>query len=179
MYSHAVPFADFACTLPARLQSHGDVYHMVDPVITTVATISSIGAGMWRLNGTPAAGQAFIYHHFHLCPSLKRHDLLMLQSACCTIDDPGRITMAMLQRFDLTAFADNKDQVDKKMKTEDFEDLVHKKVVMVEAFLQIILAVVMERHVHFVGKVLSLHQLVTVGRQTSFRSCVIFLNRVG
>lgn len=139
---------EFGETLPARLASFGDVYHIADPAITAVATIASITAGMWRLNGTPAAGQAYLYHNFHLCPSLKRHDLILLQSCCCTIDDPGRITMALLDRFGLIAFV-NKEKDD----LQEDEDTVHKKVSMVETYLQVILAIVLERHVHNIGKI--------------------------
>ena len=81
-----------------RLQSMCDVFHLADPVITAVAAVSTIVAGFWRMNGTPAAGQAFLYNNFHLCPSLKRHDLILLQSTLCAIDEPGRITLALLER---------------------------------------------------------------------------------
>ena len=130
--------------------SHGDVYHLIDPVITAIATIASISAGMWRANGTPAAGQAFLYHHFHLCPSLKRHDLILFQTAVCTIDDPGRITMALLERFNLVAWADKRVETLKEAKDEDF---VHKTNAMAETYMHIIVAILMERHVHNIGKV--------------------------
>ena len=70
---------EFAGSLKRRLENLGDVYHVIDPVITAVATFATIGAGMWRLNGVPVMGLEFLYHNFHFCPSLKRHDLVMLQ----------------------------------------------------------------------------------------------------
>ena len=117
-------------------------------MITAVAALGTMDAGMWRMNGTPALGMSFLYHNFYLCPSLKRHDLIMLQvkkkhlckkiaaalfnlctysifflytfrslyltilvfpqSAICSIEDPGRITFALLERFQLEDWADKK-----------------------------------------------------------------------
>ena len=55
------------------------MFHLVDPVLTAVSALATMDSGMWRMNGTPALGMSFLYHNFYLCPSLKRHDLIMLQ----------------------------------------------------------------------------------------------------
>ncbi len=70
---------EFANSFARRIASHGDVYYLVDPVVTAVAALATMDSGMWKMNGTPSLGMSFLYHNFYLCPSLKRHDLVMLQ----------------------------------------------------------------------------------------------------
>ncbi len=96
-----ISVVDFAENLARRLSSLGDPFHLVDGALTCIAALATMDAGMWRMNGTPPMGMSFLYHNFYLCPSLKRHDLIMLQAAACACDDPGRITVTLLERFRL------------------------------------------------------------------------------
>ena len=70
---------EFAAKLRPRIDQYGDVLQMVDPAITAVAVLASISCGLWRRNGMPVLGRDYLYQHFHMCPSLKRNDLILLQ----------------------------------------------------------------------------------------------------
>jgi len=134
------------------LADAGDPFHLIDPVLTAVATIATIDAGMWRLNGTPVRGMSFLYHNFFLCPSLKRHDLVAIQGVICAVDEPARIAVALLERFNLEDWADKKLEKPWKKNAQDEEETM-KTNRRAEAFLLLVLAVCLERRAPGVGRV--------------------------
>jgi hypothetical protein len=46
--------------LSRRLQTHGSVLDLVDPVLTTQAMLATTEIGMWKRNGVPIEGQGSI-----------------------------------------------------------------------------------------------------------------------
>eukprot|EP00095_Tigriopus_kingsejongensis_P008844 maker-scaffold15_size728074-snap-gene-2.18 protein:Tk08844 transcript:maker-scaffold15_size728074-snap-gene-2.18-mRNA-1 annotation:"ubiquitin-protein ligase e3 component n-recognin-" len=151
--SHA---GELAKKLKQRIEAHGDPLMIVDFSVTSVAAICSITAGLWKRNGTPVRGRAFLYHNFYTFPSLKRNDLILLQCTACLLDDPGRLVMALLQRFRLVSWASGKLEQRPPMLSQDF---VEDTVKMAQEFLAVIIALVMERHIHNVGKVTDREEL--------------------
>ena len=143
---------EFASHFERRLTTHGDAFHLADPVITAVAALATMDSGMWRMNGTPALGMSFLYHNFYLCPSLKRHDLILLQAVLCAIDDPGRVTYTLLERYHLEDWADRKIEKPWRKGNKD-EDEILKVNTRAEHYLHLVLAVLLERYVHNVGQV--------------------------
>lgn len=145
--SHA---GEFARKLKQRIESHGDPVLIANFALTSVAVLCSITAGLWKRNGTPVRGRAFLYHNFYTFPSLKRNDLILLQATACLLEDPGRLVMTLLQRFRLISWANCKLESKPALLAGDF---IESTVKMGQEFLGLITALVMERHIHNVGKV--------------------------
>ena len=61
--------------LSKRLQAHGSILDLVDPLITTQALMATVKVGMWKRNGTPVEGPVRLYDTNYR----KKNDLLMLQ----------------------------------------------------------------------------------------------------
>ena len=81
------------------------------------------------------------------------------------MDDPGRLIMAILQRFKLLTWANGK--LDDHLRSEETaekkkkfsEELIEETTKMGEACLNLIIGLVMERHVHAVGNVTDRQEL--------------------
>ena len=133
--------------LKQRLESRGSLVELIDPVINGIVCLSQINAGLWKLNGSAADGQAYIYSHPDLCPSMKRHDLILLQTAFALTDDPGHIFMTLLHRFRLLTWANG--EIDGlEIKSPDFYERNNS---LADEFLSLILAIVCERDLYGIG----------------------------
>ncbi len=115
-------------------------------MITSVATLSSIFCGLWKRNGTPAAGTLFFYDRFRTWPSLRRCDLVFLQSVAAIAADPGRVVMALMQRYRLLSWANG--ELDKKYTTNYNEQFIKDTCGLSEEFLRVVIAMLTERTVN-------------------------------
>lgn len=124
-----------------------NLIELMEMPLRTLVMISQFRAGMWDSKLRSLSEQVTFYNQVGSRNEMLDQDIVMIQYVASQID-PNHFLIHLLNKFDLMRWVD-----DEKNQIEQNEDLIRQTRTLVEEFLNLLLAIVSERHTPGVSEV--------------------------
>jgi E3 ubiquitin-protein ligase UBR2 len=124
------------------------VEQIIEPVLCTRTMISQVYSGMWRRNGYSLLNQLYFYRNVKCRSEMLDRDVIILQTGASLIES-NEFLIHIMNKFNLLSWTDRNY---KPITPNAEEDTLRQIINMIDEFLELIIVIIGERHLPYVGR---------------------------